>query len=288
MGRVGPIAAVALVVLAGCNGLGPGSTEPTVTPVPVTGERTSPTPEAEIPVANASLPPGVHGNGTVDLAVLGGAHRDLLANRSYTYRFESTVFATGSSSREDAERGASRITLRAESGTRYLLRIDTGGDSVPRTLYADGQSGYGWDGTDSAVDRIGEPAAVDELGLQQGESMFGFGGAQLFLPDEDVRVTPVERNGETLFRIAVSAIPDGWMELEYERYSLTASVTPDGLIRSVVLEYRPTRDRTRTHRVTYRFTDVGNTTVSEPDRVSALGANASSADPGESRDTTVD
>lgn len=87
--RLAPIALAGLLVLAGCSGLVPdgagadgegSTTEPTLTPVDVPDDATSP----RTPVVD--LPPGVTPDGVEDPFALARAHTEALEGRSYTVR----------------------------------------------------------------------------------------------------------------------------------------------------------------------------------------------------------
>lgn len=135
---------VLLVVLAGCNAPATGTATDTMSPAPVTGTATATD-------APERIAPGVTTAGVVDPEVLAGAHRDTLANTSYTVSVRNTrFFANGSTlgtnldvARFDGDGGYvrnrtstgaaplyqfryERVSVWSDGETRFILRVENG------------------------------------------------------------------------------------------------------------------------------------------------------------------
>jgi hypothetical protein len=258
---------VCLVVVAGCSALpgGPSDREPTetVTPVPVT----TPTPAAS--TQPGDLPPGVFANGSVDVEHLVDAHESYLADRSYTWQLRYSV-AGADILRNNFTR---RVTVGQE---RFLVEQTTPAVSRNQTLYVDdkarlrttqrGQEEFTW---------------VDE---PQGSQSYAFAGdvVERFLAGVSVDVSVVERGGRTYYRLYTDGndIPNSLTRfgVAARNYTMTAYVTPQGFVRTVVVDYNLGEEYDN-RRVTsrYDYSAVGSTTVAEPDWVTRMTSTPAAA-----------
>jgi len=197
---------VALVVLAGCSGLGfgPGDGEPTVTSVPVT------TPDAStVEVARA--------NGSVDVDAVLARHDAALANRS----FHRTVVREGPQNTRD-------VWVDRERGVVRVRR--TLGPVIDDAILADGRR-YRLASDDPDQAYVSEPSdeAVPYVPSRSGVARL----RQVLLDEGYQRVGTVRRGGRNLAVVAVNATgrgagPDPSISVQSRLY-----VDGDGVIREV-------------------------------------------------------
>ena len=241
-----------LVVLAGCNGVFGGDSEPTetLTPAAVPTDEPTPTPVPQ-------LAPGVTGNGIKDVNALVAAHGSFLRNRSYTRRSNATglaqngsvLFRTMSTSRAGpANEGAYSISERSNSSGYSIVGYApvhtevwaNRGRLFLKSTYANGTTTY---------DRF--------------EQQYGYSGAGLRFQLEafdtaNTSVTERERNGTTLYLVR------GSMQGNARNASLRLLVDSRGFIHS----YRTVREGSFEANVSKvvsetRYTGVGETEAPE-------------------------
>jgi hypothetical protein len=277
------VAVVVLAVTAGCNAFGPtpdvGADAPaaTVTPVPVD----SPTPNASArstTLAPRALPPGVSQNGSVAVDSLAFAHRDAVADRSYTLRIRYNVTTldsqrdalevrVNSTARDAHARSFERYdrTIRVANETRYLDVKDST-DQTRRTFVDS-------DGTHVRVERPNQTVGYRHANTPVEAGYFTFlvtDWLRTHLSLSSAQVTSVDRGGERLYRLYTTEPPRGLRAADQSvgNVSVTAYVAPTGLVRGFYAEYDQHVDGVHRRvrlRVTYRT--VGETTVTEPDWV---------------------
>jgi hypothetical protein len=275
----GTLALAALLVLAGCGGFasnapGVGEPSPSFTPAPV-------------PDAPAAHPPGITAERVVDPARLADAHVRSIEGVSYSLRSNrSTYYPNGTlRSRIDIDlrlsRNRSHVAVVRTAGPEGSVII---GPPPASAVYWSNQSLYasrvGHDGDSiySILDDSANPIAT----WNYWTTTAAFGGpdghpsvryADFFGSIPTTVVDNWTVNGTTLYQVRgrrpaspaftvdeVDAVgPAG------SGPALQATVTEDGLVRSLQLRYRAFDDGeeyTVDWRIRYRA--VGNTTVSEP------------------------
>ena len=251
---------VCLVVVAGCSALpgGPSDREPTetVTPVPVT------TPTSATPTPPSDPPPGVSANGSVDIERLIDAHESYVADRSYTWQIRYTVAGTGILQNSFTR----RVTVGQE---RFLVEQTTPALSRNQTLYVGDQARL----RTTQSERT-EFTWVDD---PQGPQSYAFAGdvVERFLAGVTVDVSVVERDSRTYYRLYTDGndLPNSLNRFgaAARNYTMTAYVTPEGFVRTVVVDYRlGEEDDGRRIASRYDYSAVGSTTVTEPDWVSRV------------------
>mgnify|MGYP000203418181 CR=1 FL=1 len=282
------ILVTALVVLAGCNGLGlsgdagggatPSADADAVTPAPVpttapsTGTQTG---------SLADAPPGINESGVVDLDALTAAHLSALANRS----FAVTLVSTGT-----FRSVPDHYTVRVGNGSGTADRGDFGIPRFARNHYLvttdDGATPLVYGDADARFERDFAFAGSDFVRESDRVTMAPPGTVQpasygLYdVPEAPADVTRVRRGGETFFRVHVTDPGRDHVESlapparagdarvgTVSNYSLTAYVRADGFVRTVDLTYDHewNGNRTRIEQRTSYELDTGP--LAEPDWV---------------------
>lgn len=250
---------VLLVVVAGCAGapFGTGSEaspDETLSPVPL--DDTAESPIAGPPSPAVEAPPGVARDGSVNATRLRFGHSDYLEGRSYTWTVEYD--ANGS---EAALRWA--VTRRVEVEGENVFVEESGSPGAgARTLYFAGDEAYERVVTDDGPSVRRTDASRDAY-TNGGEVV------EQFLTGLDLTVSVVERGGETYYRL--SAIGQGApptlreVNTRIVDYSVTAYVTPDGFVRTLVVAYsRQSNTESQRISIRFRYEAVGSTSVSKP------------------------
>ncbi|WP_254272136.1 hypothetical protein [Haloarcula marina] len=237
-----PLAVATLLLLTGCSGFTAGERTPTVTPAPV----------PEQPTGAAGIP-GLTNDSIADPEALALAHRDLLANRSYTLGIQW----------RGGNRG--RVTeLAVESERRYRYRSErtTGGYS-DRT-FVDGPVRYSRARRPLGVQfsRAQSVPAHDRFGHVTGRLL------ESYLPVGSARINPHPGG----YEIVAGRAPAGFYRTE--EYAVRAVVTPPGFVRSFAVGYRDAAQNT-TVSYRFRYTRVDETTVDRPGWVRDQWPNAS-------------
>lgn len=256
---------VLAVAVAGCSAFAPGGGTPTpaetVTPVRVPTD----TPE---PGADLSLPPGVFANGTVDPAALGRAHRAALGDRSFTWN------ATYEQRDRDAGAVVDSVDKRLRVGAdgAYVLRTERS-ESEYQTLYADETGSYTRLVLNNrSVERYLENAIDYRHYLTMPGSLYEY------LSTDSATVTRTTVGGSEYVRVHLTAPPASIRERHPKQtvrnYTATAYVTPDGLVRALVVDYDYTL-RTDHIAVSLRisYDRLGATTVDQPPWAAAMERN---------------
>lgn len=180
------------------------------------------------PASDFSGPPGIAANGSVDPTALGRAHRAALGERSFTWTVEFDQRALDAGVRVD---GVEKH-LRVGSDGAYFIRTKR---SVRerQLLYA-------------ADNRTYSRVVLDNRSIDR-----------------------VDRRGQRFYRIHVTrppaALRDGHPKQTIHNYTATAYVTPDGLVRALVVRYDYTlRDDHLEVTLRAEYDDLGETTVEPP------------------------
>lgn len=258
-----------LLTTAGCNAPGgdAGEATRTVTPAPVPMETT--------------LAPGLSDEGVVNARALADAHVGVLAESAYRLTANRTVRDANGTLREQLTLEmalAADRTYRAETATAgpdapvFLGRPPanatfwSNGSTYVRKLTRDGQTTYN---QFTPVDGAGTWqywARTVPFGGQQGSPRAFL--SQTFRAVETTVVGRTDANGTTAYLLVGNATTeqlDAGVD-DPQNVSLTATVTENGLVRSLSLRYVGTIDGDQvvvTRTIAYR--DVGATTVERPD-----------------------
>lgn len=255
------VLAVFLMVLTGCSALsGSGTVDrtETVTPIPVT------TATEGTPTLQDDLPAGVYANGTIDVRQLIAAHRSSVAGHTYTWEFRQDVAREGSGSVDNV------FTQRVTVGpTAYLFEQTSMGLFQNRSLYAE-DVGYHKTESDNET-------RFDQRTEPRDAQSYVFAGEVLrtYLVDVNLGVSVARDTDQTYYRLHSG---DGTVPRPLDRsgmrvrdYRVTAFVTSEGLVRTVAVQYRRVGPGpNRSVSIRYEYTDIGSTTVTEPDWVSRV------------------
>lgn len=268
MRRPRELLVVLALLLAGCNGIvgdpGPATPPSTVTPMPVPDTGTD-APSGENGANGTGLPPGVSENGSVDLGALLAAHNDVLSNRSYRVNATRDVVDT-----RDGDRHVRNTTARLdiENESRYRIATVEENEPVRRAEYVDGTATYEREVRNGTV----SVDVIDRVRPIEWRLEPSFFPHRPGLGPREAHVTAIERGNRTFYRIHVPSYPGE--EEPVIAYSATLYATPDGFVRTVVVERRvEIVDGERFVRQRYAFSDVGGVELSEPEWVTRLRSN---------------
>lgn len=212
------------------------------------------------------LPPGMNETGITNLSALGDAHERAVGNRSYTlwldlYRSEA---------REPGGERVQRDMDIAVAGDRYLLRTEMENESGHRqpvqTVYHDGDGWYvaAHDNATTSYRRMSSKPTMLTPEPARLETML----VASYLSAVETTVTQVDRNGEVRFQITGDGQPTTRRSQTVHNYSVTATVTPEGLVRDLALSADiRTRSGSRDVRFEVTYGRFGETTVEQPDWV---------------------
>ncbi|QLH79742.1 hypothetical protein HZS55_21680 [Halosimplex rubrum] len=259
------LVAVFAVALAGCSALAPGggggapAATDSVTPMAV---------PTDTPVETLSPPPGVAADGSVSPGALVRAHFAALGDRSFSWRLDyrrsiDRSAPVGGETASNATVDVAERRLRVgDDGSYRLTRRMTG--MAGGTVYADDTGRYvrGARSNGSGY-RVASGDPDYRHYLRTGQTL-----GRYFSVDAST-VSTVEREGRTYYRVHVTSPPrtltEGHAKQTIRDYAATAYVTPEGLVRAVVVEYEYTLTDDRVAvslRSEYRA--VGDTEVSRP------------------------
>ncbi|WP_276261256.1 DUF7537 family lipoprotein [Haloglomus litoreum] len=275
-----PPAVVVLAVLlatAGCSGLAPGSGGPpteSLTPAPV-------------PAGSADYPPGVTAEGVVNPERLALAHDQVLENRSYRLRSNRSTYFI-----DDSVRSRIDLDLRLDRNRTYLAAVETAGPRGPVILGRPPARARYWANGTLYASRITRDGEVTYSLTRADQSPFAtwqyWSGTAAFGGESNYRASRYEAIFQAIpTRVVGNRTVDGTTVyvLEGRRPSdsgftagpadavgpsgpgpaLRATVTEDGLVRSLHLRYRAYHDGDEYDvdwRISYRA--LGNVTVGEP------------------------
>ncbi|ELZ27012.1 hypothetical protein C475_08756 [Halosimplex carlsbadense 2-9-1] len=285
MARWLALVALFVVALAGCSALAPDDAGPTpaetVTPVAV---------PADTPTETLSPPPGVAANGSVSPGALIRAHFAALDDRSFTWRLDyrrsvdrSAPVGGETASNVSVDVAERRLRV-ADDGSYRLTRRMTG--MVGGTVYADDTGRYVRGARSNGTGyRVGTGEPSYRHYLRTGQTL------GRYFPVEGSAVSTVARDGRTYYRVHVTAPPrtlaEGHAKQTITDYAATAYVTPEGLVRAVVVEYEYTLTDDRVA-VSFRseYRGVDETDLARPDWVADLIDDGGTATPGATTTTT--
>ncbi|RLM96709.1 hypothetical protein [Haloarcula sp. Atlit-7R] len=271
------IAAVCLCLLsAGCTGLlgDDAAARETVTPAPV--------PTADAPTGPVQRAPGVVGDRVVNATALGRAHVSQLSNTSYRVHHTRTVM-NGSGLHK---RVRTRASISAGYESYTATRTISGQGVTARAVHSTWRDGRALrrttvNGSTSAkvvADSrgIGGPPRSPRAALFI-EPTFNARLMALFSATNSTAIRPGDEvikqlYGVSLYRVKGTGTTDDSAIAtrpvdRVSNVSLSATVTPNGIVRSYALQYTAVNG-TATHRVTeiLRYSDLGTTDVVFEDR----------------------
>jgi len=212
------------------------------------------------------LPPGVDDDGTVDVDALLGAHRTAVRESTYTWEYRQR--------QRSAESGDRLVALdrRVAVGENATL-VETGGFPfvANSTHYLTERCGYLRRVLDIDSPYSTLEATHPNHTYAPAEELMG-----TYLVDGPYRVEAVTEGGERYVRLHASTadvpetVTDG--NTEMRDYWVTAYVTPDGFVRSMVVSFDSVAEEGTDHRVLIRFNyaAVDATTVSRPEWVAKV------------------
>jgi hypothetical protein len=278
--RLGSLAAVALLVVAGCS-VGPvggdraDARTATLTPAPVPdGERAAAarSDARRAPVDGRRLAPGLRTGGVDDPFALAGAHRAALSNRSYTRADSRTVVdgnGTLRATRDELVVAAGGVPFQlsrsAVSADRYAvvsayddIVIYHDGERAAYRVAVDGNVSYG-------VDRSVSPPQV-EADRTGREDLLGL------LTSFEWEVQRLEIGREPHYRltstrlVAPATLDDAFLLTDPRNAEVRLLIGPEGQVYRYRIEYDTSYDgRTVGVTETARWSGIGTTTVTEPD-----------------------
>jgi uncharacterized protein YceK len=262
MARTIAVVAALAVAMAGCSTVVPADAgerpSATVTPAPVPTD----TATAE---RDLSLPPGVDADGSVSAGALWMAHNGVVREQSFTWQVEYE--------RRNRDTGAVVDSvskhMRVDANGSYLLQTERS-TRERKTVYA-GETG-------TYLKNVFENVSTErELDYEFGHRRHLLTPQSLYryLSADSATVTEMRRGDHTFYRIHVTAPPVGVNERHPDQvvrnYSATAYLTPEGLVRTLVVRYDYRlrgEDVSLYLRTEYR--QVGETAVERPDWAAEL------------------
>lgn len=241
------LAVLVLAVTAGCNAPVGTTDDPTATVTPAA----VPTPEER-----TTYPPGFSANGIEDPRRAAQSHADVITDRSYNWTLTEIRYGM-------ARVNVDRLTLRrvgptVYNGTRLEQVRRRSGVLDRRTgLFADGDFRYIREPDRGGVNYTRTPARV----RGGGEGIYEDTAEALverYLAAANVTVTPLD---DGRFRVVGRDTTDRYPDRE--SYTVVATVRPSGLIETLLVRFA-TPDRVGIE-VRWSYTEVGTTTLSDPD-----------------------
>jgi hypothetical protein len=269
--RYAAVVVAVLVVLTGCNAFGSGgesTPEPTddVTPVDVDPSTATPTP-SERPGAGTFT--GISENGTVDVTALLDSHLRYLTNRSFTLEWSRrTVGGTGPLAASYERRAA------VVNDSTYLERSDGTMFAGPETTYVDPDGQYRRVELSNGSTLAGEIDTAHDRPDEWFASVPSSVASIVVVPGA-IDVDVVERDGRQYVRLFSRTVPD-YVEAVYSDYAVrnytaTLWVASEGYIRSIHYGYELVSPEERVRaELRYVYRDVGETTISQPEWVTAI------------------
>lgn len=295
-----PALLVAAVVLAAAVAVGAVATDAGRSP----DLGTEPSPRPPASDGTQRYPPGLSSAGVSDPEALGRAHEAALANRSFTIRAARTIRAPNGTLRSELT-----VTVSLGPDRSFLADAATAGPDAPVFLGDPPARGTYWsNGTTYARRLVRDDARVYNTFDPTGRpgtwtywtETVPFGGerggpattlARVFAATKTRVVATREPDGVLRYLVSGDrAVGTYGTGTDPRDVRLEASVTPDGLVRSVTLSYTATVDGAPV-RVAWRvrYTAVGRTTVAEPPWLSRalrgerVARNETGAEPGQRR-----
>lgn len=275
--RTAVLALAALLVLAGCGApASPAERTATLTPAPVpTGDASLVGAEGGAEparlVEGRRLAPGLRTGGVADPFALARAHGWILSNRSYTRADSRTVIdenGTLRATRTDLLVASGGVPFRLERSAASSPRYDVESPYSVAAVYHDGDRAFYRvvDGNASyRTDGSVPPAEVVPDRTGRGEFV-----ALLTAFRWDVQ--PIAFGGDQYYRLTSTAftapnvLDDAYLLTDPRNAEARVLVDERGQVQRYRLEYETTYDgRTVGVTETVRWSDVGETTVREPD-----------------------
>jgi len=258
-----------LVGTAGCTTLTGSEEAETLTPAPVPSDVPEGGPE--------SMPaPGLYPDGEIDLTWLVDAHQDALANQSFAWR--ATRNWTGQVGNVSSDVDSFHV-IAVESPTRYVRDTDQAIGHLSQSIYSRfseyGNGSYRFvradEFTSAGTEYARMPVSNASYRLIQQTTVPIF----QYLNVDAATLEAVQVDGETRYRVEGHTIPDT-VGATVSNYTVTADVTPDGLVWNLSTQYTLTNgDSVERIEYAFQFEQIGNVTVDEPSWVAEARANVS-------------
>lgn len=226
---------------------------------------------------DTTLAPGLSADGVTDPFALAQAHHRVLRNASYTVTAQSThrygngtlvgTSSTTTAVAADGERtvrtyGTFRNTSAQSAVTQYeRLAWSNGTLSLTAVRFGDGEVTY---------DRSEDSAALPRNADTDWETIYA-----AFSAANTTVVGEVEDDGRTLYRVVATDVRADSAYVDDRPFTMTALVDERGVVHSLVVAHPTTYEGTPafvTQQI--RVTNVGNTTVEQPDWYDDALANA--------------
>lgn len=253
-----------LVVLAGCPSIANnGSQVETLTPAPV--------PDIPTVVSTPSgLAPGVTASGVRSVDALAAAHKQFIVGRSYVWHQGLTV---RESKNESTGSPTTSKVLRVESQERFSYRADhitvhrNGGTQIliNYRAFADGKHLYVSFLPLFGADRTYRRSLV--IGSRTRFTKPAINAIRRYLDVQNATVSVVLVHDQRYYRIVSHRDSLPWL-VNAENYTVTATLSPDGFVRSIRATYTVVIDEDRTYYTySYEYEQLGNVTVERPEWV---------------------
>jgi hypothetical protein len=263
------VAVVALLLVAGCSGLGGGGTDrqpyevPSPTPSPT--ETPEPTP-TETGDGVGTVVPGVASDRVTSVLEVVTAHTTTLTNASFGVRRVTRLTYRNGTVADTTQMRA----LAGENGTKYLVHEE---DDTTRRVYIGPETGYVRTERDGSVsyerendsDVVLDPDSPIRFDLTYKAKVYRYLRAM-----DDVSVSPA---GDGAYRVASEDVDANYVDIlvrgDATNVTVSMVVTPDGLVERFRTNYTLRRDgEVYEVREAIGFEGVGGTRVPVPDWVS--------------------
>lgn len=256
---LGSLLLVLLVASAGCGGLlGSGEATPTATPTRGTATDT-PTPTT----TQQSLPAGIAENGSVDAETLAKTHAESLKGASYTSRVRvNQTTRTGQNARSSWFSQVAKVSGEGPFNTTFTSHQPS--TSITQVT---------WGNRSLAISRVkirGHVRYRRQDVQQVRRNLSGRGFIKQFLAVGDYSVETVDREAGQVVLTADAAATENISSGRITDYSGRLVVSMNGRIQemSAELGFSGQTNQTVSLTVTFEITNVGETTVNEPDWLS--------------------
>lgn len=240
--------------------------EPTVVAEPADPDSVATAAGSPVQANETEFPPGLSEEGVTDPLALAEAHQQALDNESYTM---STTFAYRTLNGTVLGQGATATRV-APGGESYYSVTSQRNENASETLEGDTYDIEVWANETGAAVARNVPDSEITYELQdrsnapmspnsQWETLYS-----AFATTNTTLVGEVERDGTTLYKIASTSPTDE--AVAGQTSDFTALVDADGVVRSFQMTQRTTiDDEQATFTTTFHVTQIGNTTVEQPD-----------------------
>lgn len=280
--RLRLLVVLGLVALAGCSGfVEDGSETPTLSPAPVPTPPPAQGEAVETGPSSGSLEAGIATGGVTDPTSIARRHVAAINDTSYVWT-ERYIETRQEANHSVHTRSVQRVTVENETTSYHRTRTNQSGDrylqAAPydhllegRVEYREGYEAYAngtvafatwydFRGEDRLFERRDDPTdreAFDTLAR---------GPIERYLAANASTVLIIDGRGD--WYEVTSSEPAVGLEPPAEDYSARAIVRADGFVRSLTVSYdRTVGDQTISVLYSFRYEDVGEASVTQPDWV---------------------